>query len=93
MFDRILNRIREKIRTRQYIMTYHARREMNYDDLTVYDIERAILTGKIIERQKDETTNEWKYRIEGKTAEGGKVEVIAKISPTDKLVIITVYAV
>ena len=93
MFDRILNHMREKIRRRQYIMTYHTRREMHYDDLTIYDIERGILTGRILERQKDKITNEWKYRIKGKTVEGGKVEVIAKIGPTDKLVIITVYAV
>ena len=93
MFDRILNRMREKIRMRQYIMTYHARREMHYDDLSIYDIERGILTGKILERQKDETTNEWKYHIKGKTVDGGKVEVIVKISPTDKLVIITLYTI
>ena len=92
MFDRILNRMREKIRKRQYIMTYHARREMHYDDLTIYDIERVILTGKILERQKDIATGEWKYRIAGKTVEGGKIEVVAKLSPTDKLVIITIYA-
>jgi len=47
-----------------------------------------ILAGEILERQKDKTTNEWKYRIAGKTVEGGKVEVIAKIGPTGKLVII-----
>ena len=92
MFDRILNRMREKIRQRQYIMTYHARREMHHDDLNIYDIERVILTGKILERQKDIVTGEWKYRIKGKTVEGGKIEVVAKLSPTDKLVIITIYA-
>jgi hypothetical protein len=73
-------------------MTYHARRETNYDDLTIYDVERVILTGEILKRQKNKTTNEWKYRIAGKTLERGKVEVIAKISPTGKLVIITIYA-
>ena len=92
MFDRILNRMREKIRQRQYIMTYHARREMHHDDLTIYDIERVILTGKILERQKDIATGEWKYRIKGKTVESGKIEVVAKLSPTGKLVIITIYA-
>jgi len=92
MFKRVLNRMREKIRRRQYIMTYHARREMHHDDLTIYDIERVILTGEILERQKDETTAEWKYRIAGKTVEGGKVEVVVKLSPTGKLLIITVYA-
>jgi len=36
-------------------------------------------------------TAEWKYRIRAETVEGSEVEVIAKLSPTDKLVIITVY--
>ena len=92
MFDQILSRMREKIRQRQYIMTYHARREMHHDDLTIYDIERIILTGKMLERQKDRITAEWKYRIAGKTVEGSKVEMVVKLSPTGKLVIITVYA-
>lgn len=33
MFDRILKKMREKIRTNQYIMTIHAEEEMNNDDL------------------------------------------------------------
>ncbi|MEW5767638.1 MAG: DUF4258 domain-containing protein [bacterium] len=72
-------------------MTSHARKEMNDDELTIYDIERGILTGEIIERQKDKVTAEWKYRIRGETIEGDEVEVIAKLSPTNKLVFITVY--
>lgn len=36
-------------------------------------------------------TAEWKYHIRGETVDGGEVEMIAKLSPTDKLVIITVY--
>ena len=91
MFERILKRMREKIRKRQYVMTLHAEEEMNNDDLTIYDVERGILTGEILERQKDRITAEWKYRIRGETVEGGEVEVIAKLSPTGKLVIITVY--
>ena len=31
MFERILKRMREKIRTRQYVMTLHAEEEMNDD--------------------------------------------------------------
>lgn len=91
MFERILKRMREMVRRRQYVMTLHAEEEMNDDDLTIYDIERGILTGEILERQKDRVTAEWKYRIRGETLEGGKVEVVAKLSPTGKLVIITVY--
>lgn len=91
MFERILKRIREKVRKRQYVMTLHAEEEMNDDGLTIYDIESGILSGHILERQKDRTTGEWKYRIRGETVESGEVEVIAKLSPTGKLVIITVY--
>lgn len=91
MFEHILKRIREKIRQRQYAMTLHAEEEMNDDELTIYDVERGIITGKIMERQKDRITAEWKYRIRGETVDGGEVEMIAKLGPTGKLVIITVY--
>lgn len=83
--------MRERIRTRQYVMTLHAEEEMTDDDLTVYDIERAILTGEVIERQADQGTSEWKYVIAGQTIHGANIEVVAKISVTQKLVIITVY--
>ena len=91
MFERILKRMREKIRTRQYVMTLHAEEEMNDESLTIYDVERGILTGEVLERQKDRVTAEWKYRIRGETVKGSEVEVIAKLSPTGKLVIITAY--
>ena len=91
MFERILKRMREKIRKRQYVMTLHAEEEMNDDGLTIYDVEHGILTGEILKRQKNRVTAEWKYRISGKTVNGVKVEVIAKLSPTGRLVIITVY--
>jgi hypothetical protein len=91
MFDRILKRMRERIRSRRYVMTLHAEQEMDADELTIYDVERGILSGKISERQRDEVTSEWKYRIRGKTLDGEEVEVIAKLGPTGKLVILTVY--
>ncbi len=91
MFERILKHMREKVRTCQYVMTFHAEEEMNNDGLSIYDVESGILTGEILERQKDAITAEWKYRIKGQTIAGGEVEVIAKLSPTGKLVIITVY--
>ena len=91
MFPRILNRFRDKIRTRQYLVTLHAEQEMDGDDLTIHDLERGILMGEIVERQKDKKSGEWKYRIRGEGFDGEQVEVIAKLSPTGKAVIITVY--
>jgi hypothetical protein len=91
VFERVLYRMREKIRERQYVMTTHARKEMNDDGLTIYDVERGILSGEILERQKDVETAEWKYRIVGETVVGEVIEVVTKLSPTGKLAIITVY--
>jgi Domain of unknown function (DUF4258) len=83
--------MRQKVRERQYVLTYHARKEMNEDEFTIYDIERGILTGEILERQKDRETGEWKYCVRGETFGTKEVEVVTKLSPTGKLVILTVY--
>lgn len=93
MHDRILKQMQECIRTRQYVMTLHAEEEMDNDGLSIFDVERGILTGKIIERQKDRDTEEWKYLVEGQTLIGAQVVVVAKLSTTGKLVMITVYLV
>ena len=93
MYDRILKRIQAKIRTRQYAMTLHAEEEMDDDELSIFDVERCILTGEIIERQKDRDTEEWKYVIEGQSFAGDKVGTVTKLSITGKLIIITVYIV
>ena len=60
MFEKILKRMREKVLRRLYVMTLHAEEEMNDDGLTIYDVERGILTGEILERQKDKLSAEWK---------------------------------
>jgi hypothetical protein len=72
-------------------MTVHGQEEMEADGLTVYDVELVILTGEIIERQKDEQTAEPKYVIEGDSISDEQTTVVAKIGPTGWLVIVTVY--
>lgn len=91
MYNRVLRKMQEQIRTRQYVMTLHAEEEMNNDGLTIFDIERAILTGEIIERQEDHHTGEWKYLVSGSAIDSRLTIVVGKLSVTDKLVIITVY--
>jgi len=83
--------MREKIRTRQYVMTVHAEEEMASDGLTIFDVERAILTGEIVERQKDRETGEWEYLVQGQAVGGDEVMVVAKLSLTGKLVMLTVF--
>ncbi len=91
MHNRILRQMREKIRLKQYIMTFHAEEEMSDDGFSIFDVEHAILTGEIAERQVDHQSNELKYVIDGLSIFGDALTVVAKIGPTDKLIIITVY--
>jgi hypothetical protein len=91
MFKRALKRIRERIRTREYVVTEHARREMINDLLTIFDIEHVILAGEILERQRDQETLEPKYRIRGKSLERDQIEAIVKMTPTGKAIVLTVY--
>jgi hypothetical protein len=91
MFDRILKVMQDRVRKKDYIMSIHAEEEMENDELTIYDVECGILNGKVLDRQRDKDTAEWKYKVNAQTISGGEVEVIAKLSPTGKLVIITVY--
>jgi hypothetical protein len=69
----------------------HAEEEMDDDELTIFDVEHGILAGTIVERQKDGETGEWKYLIQGPTLAEEEAIVVTKLSPTGKLVILTVY--
>ena len=91
MYNRIFERMREKVRSRQYVMTLHAEEEMNDEGLGVFDVESGILTGEIVKRQKDRDTGEWKYLVKGQALTGREIVIVTKLSLTGKLVIITVY--
>ena len=91
MFEPILRRVQAKVRVLEYVMTVHADEEMDDDGLSIRDVEQVILSGEIVERQRDRHTSEWKYLIQGETDDGLTVIVVAKLSPTDRVVIITVY--
>lgn len=92
MYKRILRQMHDRVRKRQYVMTLHAEEEMADDGFTIFDVERAILTGEIVERQEDHLAGEWKYLVLGQTIAGQLITVVAKLGITNKLVIITVYS-
>ena len=92
MYTQLLKRLREKVRLRQYVVTLHADEEMDDDGLTIFDVERAILTGTIIERQRDRKTREAKFLVRGETVDGAStIVVVVKVGRTGKAVIITAY--
>jgi hypothetical protein len=56
------------------------------------DVESAVLTGQVTERQKDSAAaGEWKYVLKGQTLDEENIFVVGKLSPVNKLVLITVF--
>ena len=88
-----MQQMRGKVRDRRYVMTVHAEEEMDADGLSIFDVENALLTGSIVERQVDRAQGERKYVIRGRPLEGeDAVVVVAKMGPTGKVVVLTVYS-
>ena len=85
--------LRQLIRTLSYAVSTHAADELEDDNLTILDLENIVLSGQIVERQRDRSTRETKYVIQGSTLDGTAAEVVAKVGYTGKLFIITVYVV
>ena len=74
-------------------MTLHAEEEMEEDGFAIFDVENALLTGRIVARQSDRRSRERKYLIRGRSGdEESELVVVVKFGPTDVLVIVTVYA-
>ena len=80
MYERILQRFCHRIRSLEYVVPLHAEEEMDQDGLSVFDLESAVLTGQIVERQRDGVTREWKYVVNGRGLDGGTVGVVGKLS-------------
>jgi len=86
-----ITRFRALILSLNYVVSIHAAEALDDDNLTILDLENIILTGQIIERQRDRQTREVKYVIRGFTLDGLEGKTIVKIGPTGRLVVITVY--
>jgi Domain of unknown function (DUF4258) len=88
-----IDRIRDKIRLRQYDMSAHAMEEMAEDLLTILDVEEAVLCGQVMRVEKDDPRGT-KYVVVG-TALDRKtfVGVVGRFASTGRYLIITVYEV
>jgi Domain of unknown function (DUF4258) len=84
-------RLRERVRNLEYSVSLHAAEELEDDDLTILDLESILLSGQIIERQRDRTTRETKYVFQGATIDGQIAACVIKIGPTGRLYVLTVY--
>lgn len=64
---------------------------MEDDDITILDLENLILTGQIVERHRDQETDETKIVIRGRTLDDRQAEAVVQIGLSGTLYIITVY--
>lgn len=88
-----IERIREKIRLRQYDMSAHTMEEMAEDLLTVLDVEEAVLGGHVIRVEKDDPRGT-KYVVVGTALDQyTPVGVVGRFDSTGRYLIITVYKV
>jgi hypothetical protein len=89
----IIGQIRTAVRRGEYDMTFHAMEELAEDDLDVYDMEAAVLNGRIIRIETDDERGS-RYTIHGTTSNGRTlVGVVCRFARTDRVLIITVYEV
>ena len=90
MFQRVLVKMRERVRDGRLTIPTHAFQAMLDDALMPSDLKHCLLHGTITERQWDEKWSEWKYVVAGETTDGRALEFVAKLG-TDDTVVITVY--
>ena len=88
-----ISRIRDLVRTLNYVVSIHAADELHDDNLSILDLESIILTGRIVERQRDRHTRETKVLIRGIALDGSVAEAVAKAGLSGTLFVITVYRV
>jgi len=70
-----------------YYLTEHADGEASLEDFDIYDVEHAILTGRI----RRVWPKEDKYEIIGVTLDARPIGVICRITKSGKVRVITVY--
>lgn len=86
-----ISQLRHLIRTLNYVVSTHAAEALEDDNLSILDLESLVLTGRIIEHQRDARTREVKVVVAGATLEGAAAQAVVKVGATGRLVVITVY--
>lgn len=86
----VIERIREKIRSRDYFLSSHAEDEMVEDGIERSDVEAAILGG-FIDKKLTHDLRGTRYRVEGPAEDGRLIQVLCRFREDRSLVIITVY--
>ena len=84
-------RVRDLVRSVNYVVSLHAAEELEDDNLTILDLENILLTGRVVERQKDRGTRETKTVIRGRILDDREGEAVVKVNLAGILYVVTVY--
>ena len=90
MASKDLQRIRQAVLLGNLKFTNHAIEEMDEEDFEVLDVESAIMTGKIVQKQKHQLN--FKYRISGKDTSHDIVTVVGRFTKSGYFLIITAFS-
>lgn len=82
-----IRRIRALVQDGLYYLTEHAYDEAQDDGFDIFDVEYAILTGKM----RRTWPHEGKYEIVGSALDGRRVGLVCRITSGQKVRVITVY--
>lgn len=82
-----LRRIQDLVREGLYYLTEHADNEAMADEFDIYDVEHAILTGRIRKRWPREA----KCEIVGAALDGRSLAAVVRVTPGGKVRVITVF--
>ena len=85
-----IERIREKIRSRDYYLSSHAEDEMVEDGLEREDVENAILGGRVWKKLTHDDRGT-RYQVRGPANDGRTVDVLCRFKEIGALIVITVY--
>jgi len=86
-------RIRNGVRSLNYVVSHHAVEELDDDNLTILDLENILLTSEIVEHKRDRKTHEPKFVVRGATVGGLQAEAVVKFGRLGNLFVVTVYLV
>ena len=87
----VIQRIRQRIRDRDYYLSSHAEEEMAEDGFERSDVEHAIFRG-FVEKKLTRDHRGTRYRIEGPANDGRLMHVLCRFPETGSLIVVTVYA-
>jgi len=91
MLQKILANVQQAVRNGDYHMTHHSSEEMAEDELTIFDIESALLNGRITRKEKGFLYGP-KYTIKGRGTDAQtEIAVIGRFTETKSFLIITLY--